>query len=157
MADHTAYPLARTISQNETERVLTEALAKQGVEIERATALLDLTQQDDTVSVSLRRAGAATETPRCRWVIGCDGAHSAVRKAIGMPFERATPRRPSVRGADHARSAPRTGSLRRTSLLRGYDGLACSNLRLVRVTTWTGCSPSGPEKTPSWICPPRSR
>ena len=38
----------------------------------------------------LRTADGATETVRCRWLVACDGAHSAVRKATGMPFVGAT-------------------------------------------------------------------
>jgi 2-polyprenyl-6-methoxyphenol hydroxylase-like FAD-dependent oxidoreductase len=88
--NHTAYPSARIISQNDTERVLTEALAGRGVEIERGLALADLTRDGDTVTVSLHGGDGSTQTVRCRWVIGCDGAHSAMRKAIGIPFEGAT-------------------------------------------------------------------
>jgi 2-polyprenyl-6-methoxyphenol hydroxylase-like FAD-dependent oxidoreductase len=88
--NHTAYPALRTLSQNDTERVLTEALAVRGVEIERSMALTDLTQDGDVVTASVRGPDGSTETLRCRWLLGCDGAHSAVRKAIGMPFEGST-------------------------------------------------------------------
>ncbi len=88
--NYTAYPEPRTLSQHDTERVLTELLSKQGVEIERGRALTDLTQDGDTVTVSLRGQDGSTETVRCRWVIGCDGAHSAVRKATGIPFAGST-------------------------------------------------------------------
>ena len=80
----------RTLSQTDTERLLTEALARRGVDVERGVALTDLTRDGDTVTVSLRTADGITETARCRWLVACDGAHSAVRKAIGMPFEGAT-------------------------------------------------------------------
>jgi 2-polyprenyl-6-methoxyphenol hydroxylase-like FAD-dependent oxidoreductase len=86
----TAYSDVRTLSQHDTERILTEVLAGRGVKVERGLALIDLTQDGDTVTVSLRSADGSTETMRCRWVIGCDGAHSAVRKAVGLPFEGAT-------------------------------------------------------------------
>ena len=88
--NYTAYPALRTLSQHDTERMLTEALAKRGVEIERGRALTDLTQDDDAVTVSLRDEDGSIETARCRWVIGCDSAHSAVRKAVGIPFAGST-------------------------------------------------------------------
>ena len=88
--NYTAYPALRTLSQHDTERMLTEALAKRGVEIERGRALTDLTQDDDAVTVSLRDEEGSVETARCRWVIGCDSAHSAVRKAVGIPFAGST-------------------------------------------------------------------
>ena len=70
--------------------MLTEALAKRGVEIERGWALTDLTQDDDAVTVSLRGEDGSIDTARCQWVIGCDSAHSAVRKAVGIPFAGST-------------------------------------------------------------------
>jgi 2-polyprenyl-6-methoxyphenol hydroxylase-like FAD-dependent oxidoreductase len=86
----TAYPALRTLSQHDTERILTEALAKRGVEIERGRTLTDITQVADTVTVRLRGQDGSLETVQCRWVIGCDGAHSAVRKATGIPFAGST-------------------------------------------------------------------
>ncbi|HTI78008.1 MAG TPA: FAD-dependent monooxygenase [Mycobacterium sp.] len=88
--NYTAYPEPRTLSQHDTERILTEQLATQGVKVERGRALTDLTQDGQTVTVSLRAEDGSVETLRCRWVIGCDGAHSAVRKASGIPFSGST-------------------------------------------------------------------
>jgi 2-polyprenyl-6-methoxyphenol hydroxylase-like FAD-dependent oxidoreductase len=88
--NHTAYPALRTLSQHDTERILTELLSRQGVEVERGRTLTDLTQDDEAVTVSLRGEDGSIETVRYRWVIGCDGAHSAVRKAAGIPFAGST-------------------------------------------------------------------
>ena len=88
--NYTAHPEPRTLSQHDTERILTELLNRQGVEIERGRALTDLTHDGETVTVSLRGEDGSVETMRCRWVIGCDGAHSAVRKAAGIPFAGST-------------------------------------------------------------------
>jgi 2-polyprenyl-6-methoxyphenol hydroxylase-like FAD-dependent oxidoreductase len=88
--NYTAYPALRSLSQHDTERILTERLSSQGVEVERGRALTDLTQGGEAVTVSLRGDDGSTETARYRWVIGCDGAHSAVRKAAGIPFAGST-------------------------------------------------------------------
>ena len=88
--NYTAYPEPRTLSQHDTERILTDLLSTRGVEIERGLALTDLTQDGNAVIVSLRGEDGSTETARYRWVIGCDGAHSAVRKATGIPFAGST-------------------------------------------------------------------
>jgi 2-polyprenyl-6-methoxyphenol hydroxylase-like FAD-dependent oxidoreductase len=88
--NYTAYPEPRTLSQHDTERILTEHLSRQGVEVQRGWALTDLTQGGDTVTVWLRAADGSIEELRCRWVLGCDGAHSAVRKAAGIPFAGST-------------------------------------------------------------------
>src|SRR6478609_5952858 len=84
--NHTAYPEPRTLSQHDTERILADLLGTHGVEIERGVALTDLTQDGDTAIASLRHGDGSTESVRCQWVVGCDGAHSAVRKASGIPF-----------------------------------------------------------------------
>ncbi len=88
--NHTAYPALRTLSQHDTERILTRLLSRHGVEIERGRALSDLSQDDEAVTVSLRGEDGSIETVRCRWVVGCDGAHSGVRKAAGIPFAGST-------------------------------------------------------------------
>jgi 2-polyprenyl-6-methoxyphenol hydroxylase-like FAD-dependent oxidoreductase len=88
--NYTAYPELRTLSQHDTERILTELLNRRGVEVERDWALTDLTQDGQTVTASLRSEDGSIETWRGRWVIGCDGAHSAVRKAAGIPFAGST-------------------------------------------------------------------
>jgi 2-polyprenyl-6-methoxyphenol hydroxylase-like FAD-dependent oxidoreductase len=88
--NYTPYPALRTLSQYDTERILTELLSKQGVEIEHGRALTDLSQDGEAVTASLRGEDGSIDTVRCRWVIGCDGAHSAVRKAAGIPFTGST-------------------------------------------------------------------
>jgi 2-polyprenyl-6-methoxyphenol hydroxylase-like FAD-dependent oxidoreductase len=88
--NYTAYPALRTLSQHETERILTERLANQGVQVQGGTTLIDLRQDGDAVTVSLRGTHGSIETVRCRWVIGCDGARSSVRKAVDIPFAGST-------------------------------------------------------------------
>lgn len=88
--NYTAYPALRTLSQHETERILTDHLLTQGVQIQGGRELVDLSQDGDVVTVSLRSADGSIESVRCRWVIGCDGARSAVRKAAGIPFAGST-------------------------------------------------------------------
>jgi 2-polyprenyl-6-methoxyphenol hydroxylase-like FAD-dependent oxidoreductase len=81
------YPYVLLLAQNETERLLAERLAELGVAVERGTELTGFTQDDDGVTATLARAGGEAETARFAWVVGCDGAHSAVRKQLGLPFE----------------------------------------------------------------------
>ena len=70
------------IPQYETERVLTRHLARQSIAIERGIALDALHQDADGVTASLNG-----QSHRFTHVIGCDGAHSAVRRALGIAFE----------------------------------------------------------------------
>jgi 2-polyprenyl-6-methoxyphenol hydroxylase-like FAD-dependent oxidoreductase len=81
------YPYILIVTQSETERVLTEHLAGLGVTIERSTALTDFVQDADGVTAHLRLPDGGSQTVRCRYLAGCDGAHSAVRKQLGIEFE----------------------------------------------------------------------
>lgn len=72
------------LPQYATERILTQHLAGQGIAVERGVALDTLDQ--DAEGVTVRFAGDATPQ-RFRHVIGCDGAHSTVRRALGIAFE----------------------------------------------------------------------
>jgi 2-polyprenyl-6-methoxyphenol hydroxylase-like FAD-dependent oxidoreductase len=71
------------IPQPETERILTGHLAKFGVEVERPVALTSLKQDTRGVEVELLTSDNVTETAAFRYVVGCDGAHSAVRRLFG--------------------------------------------------------------------------
>jgi 2-polyprenyl-6-methoxyphenol hydroxylase-like FAD-dependent oxidoreductase len=89
-ANYTTYQSLRTLSQHDTERILTAKLAERGVEVERGLAVIDLTSDEDGVTVSARDRDGVTREIRCQWVVGCDGAHSTVRRAAGIPFEGST-------------------------------------------------------------------
>ncbi|MEM7446283.1 MAG: FAD-dependent monooxygenase [Pseudomonadota bacterium] len=80
------FPYGLSQSQAHTETVLESHLNGLGVEVERGVSLTAVTQDEDGVSVTLRREGAREEPGRYAWVIACDGAHSAVRHLIGASF-----------------------------------------------------------------------
>ncbi|WP_405007608.1 FAD-dependent monooxygenase [Kitasatospora purpeofusca] len=73
------------LPQDTTERLLTEHLAGFGTRVERGTELLGLDQGDDHVRASLNTPDGPAELS-ARYVLGCDGAHSRVRRAIGVDF-----------------------------------------------------------------------
>ena len=75
------------VRQPETERVLTEHLARFGIAVERGVALTGLRQSSDGVVAVLENADGGREDIQAGYVVGCDGAHSAVRKALGIAFE----------------------------------------------------------------------
>ena len=75
------------LPQYETERLLARHLSRFGVSVKRGLALTGLEQDGSGVTVRLARENGATEEARFRYVIGCDGAHSGVRKALGIAFE----------------------------------------------------------------------
>jgi 2-polyprenyl-6-methoxyphenol hydroxylase-like FAD-dependent oxidoreductase len=74
------------LPQYETERVLIRHLASFGVGVEKGIGLVALSQSPDRVAVQLAHADGKVEEVTARYVIGCDGAHSAVRHAVGIGF-----------------------------------------------------------------------
>lgn len=80
------YPFAM-LPQYATERLLAEHLARFGTEVERETELRSVETHPDEVEAVLAHADGRTERLHARYVVGCDGAHSLVRKAAGLTFE----------------------------------------------------------------------
>jgi 2-polyprenyl-6-methoxyphenol hydroxylase-like FAD-dependent oxidoreductase len=83
----TRFPFILFVSQAETEAVLGNHLASVGVVIERGLELVDGVPEADCVRCLLRHPGGKEEQVRTRYLAGCDGAHSTVRKRAGIPFE----------------------------------------------------------------------
>ena len=78
----TAHPYTLGIRQNITDRLLAEHAAEAGAEIRRGCALAGLSQDDHGVT-----AGLADGTQlRSRYLVGCDGGRSTVRKLLGVGF-----------------------------------------------------------------------
>ena len=81
------FPFALGLPQSETERLLSEHLGAFGITVERGVELTSLTQVSDAVRAVLRHSDGREETIEAPWVVGCDGAHSTTRHALGMDFE----------------------------------------------------------------------
>ena len=83
----TKYPFVLFVSQAETEKLIGDHLAAQGVMVERGVELTDFAPDADGVDCALRHRDGRTEPVRVRYLVGCDGAHSTVRKRAGIAFE----------------------------------------------------------------------
>ena len=86
-AADTRFPFILFVSQAETEATLGEHLAANGVTIERGVELTDFVVKEDFVEVALRFDDGREQSIRTAYLVGCNGAHSTVRKRAGIPFE----------------------------------------------------------------------
>ncbi len=78
----TAHGYVLSIRQPVTERLLTEHATELGAEIRRGCELVGLSQDEDGVSAEL----ADGTRLRSRYLVGCDGGRSTVRKLLGVGF-----------------------------------------------------------------------
>ena len=78
----TAHAYVLGIPQTTTDRLLTEHALEVGAEIRRGSELVGLSQDEQGVT-----AGLADGTElRARYLVGCDGGRSRVRKLLGVGF-----------------------------------------------------------------------
>ncbi len=83
----TRFPYMFFVDQAITERVLRGHAAAEGVPVEWSTTLRSFTQDSGGVDAVLEHADRRTETVRARYLWGCDGGHSIVRKSLGLPLQ----------------------------------------------------------------------
>lgn len=86
------YPLgyapSQVFLQPPVERALREALVQLPcVETSLGETFVGCVQSPDEVAVTLRDSEGRERIVRAAYVIGCDGASSSVRKAVGLPLE----------------------------------------------------------------------
>ncbi|MGW5213847.1 rifampin monooxygenase [Streptomyces sp. NPDC004051] len=87
----TAHPYGLSTLQPVTERLLGERALELGAEIRRGCEVVGLSQDEDGVSVELADGGVAAgggggARLRARYLVGCDGGRSVVRKRLGVGF-----------------------------------------------------------------------
>jgi 3-(3-hydroxy-phenyl)propionate hydroxylase len=95
-AGRLGHPPLVSINQPAMERTMLAALEdRRSVDVRWGVALEALDRRADRVDVQLRpAAGGRSERASARWVIGCDGAPSAVRARLQVPFDgRTAPQR----------------------------------------------------------------
>ncbi|MCG8916947.1 FAD-dependent monooxygenase [Actinokineospora sp. PR83] len=76
---------AKTIPQSTTEQVLEDWAVELGAQVRRGWALTGLRDTGDGVEVTVDSPGGE-RVLTARWLVGCDGGRSAVRKLAGFDF-----------------------------------------------------------------------
>ncbi|MBO0901150.1 FAD-dependent monooxygenase [Cellulomonas sp. zg-ZUI222] len=78
----TAHRYVLGIPQPVTDRLLTERALELGARVRRGCEVTGVEQDDEGVTVAL----ADGTRERAAWLVGCDGGHSLVRRAVGIGF-----------------------------------------------------------------------
>ncbi|MEU7926881.1 rifampin monooxygenase [Micromonospora sp. NPDC049801] len=112
------------IPQTTTDRLLAEHAVEVGVEVRRGSEVVGLRQDDDGVTVEL----ADGTRLRSRFVVGCDGGRSTVRRLLGVDFPGEPSRVDSLLGEMEVGVSPQTvadvvAEVRRTHLRFGLGPL----------------------------------
>ncbi|MGR2752413.1 FAD-dependent monooxygenase [Agromyces arachidis] len=93
-AGSTPFPEITVLEQSRNERILVDGLEARGREVRWGLKLVALERGAASVTGVFERVGAdasgGTVRVEARYVIGADGAHSAVRELSGIPFEGVT-------------------------------------------------------------------
>jgi 2-polyprenyl-6-methoxyphenol hydroxylase-like FAD-dependent oxidoreductase len=100
----TAHAYVLGIPQTTTDRLLTEHATGLGVEIRWGTGLAGLSQDDGGVTVEL----ADGATLRSRYLVGCDGGRSTVRRLLGVDFPGQPSRVETLLGEMELTASPET-------------------------------------------------
>ena len=74
------------LPQDQTERLLRARVTELGGVVEDRTELTGLTADHDVVTAAVRGPGGQAETVTAGYVVGCDGAHSRVRRELSLTF-----------------------------------------------------------------------
>ena len=80
------YPFVLMLPQSETERLLEERLSGLGAAVGREVEFVSFTQVEQGVEAVLRHPDGRMESLSAAWLVGCDGAHSLVRRTVGAAF-----------------------------------------------------------------------
>src|SRR5262249_31724245 len=83
----TPYSFLLMVPQWDIEAILVDDLRRLGIAVEHQVEVLGLEQSaDDVVARATTKSGSPLEI-RSSYLIGADGAHSIVRKSLGLSFE----------------------------------------------------------------------
>ncbi|MBV2364701.1 rifampin monooxygenase [Streptomonospora nanhaiensis] len=128
----TAHGYVLGIPQTTTDRLLEEHAAEVGADIRRGRELVGLSQDGDGVTAEL----ADGSHLRSRYLVGCDGGRSTVRRLLGVGFPGEPARNDMLLGEMELAEAPETVAavvkeVRRTHLLFGAGPMEGGTYRVL--------------------------
>lgn len=85
-----AYPYMLLLEQSKNEQLLYEYLQSHRKAVLWKTELESFSQNDSGVTVQVKAADGATRIIEAKYLVGCDGAKSSTRRALGLSFEGST-------------------------------------------------------------------
>ncbi|GGR11991.1 rifampin monooxygenase [Streptomyces aurantiogriseus] len=130
----TAHPYGVATPQPVTERLLNERALELGAEIRRGCELVGLSQDEHGVTVEL----ADGTQLRSRYLVGCDGGRSVVRKQLGVGFPGEPAKVETLLGEMEVTEDPETiaavvAEVRRTQLRFGVAPVGEGNEGVYRI------------------------
>jgi 2-polyprenyl-6-methoxyphenol hydroxylase-like FAD-dependent oxidoreductase len=84
------YPYVLMLEQSKNERLLYEYLRSRGKEVLWRTELEGFSQNVSGVTAHMKAADGASQTVEAKYLVGCDGPKSLVRRTLGLSFEGST-------------------------------------------------------------------
>lgn len=81
------YNFILVLDQSLTEKILAEEVIRYGCKIEWQTSFINLQQEDHSVLCEVSLPTGERQKISAQFVVGCDGAHSKVRKVLNVPFK----------------------------------------------------------------------
>ncbi len=84
------YPYVLIAEQGRHEALVYDFIKSNGKDVRWTTELESFSQEGSGVSAVIKNAAGESETVEAKFLVGCDGAKSPVRNALGLTFEGST-------------------------------------------------------------------
>ncbi|MGI8849285.1 MAG: FAD-dependent monooxygenase [Pyrinomonadaceae bacterium] len=84
------YPFVLVVEQGKHEKILYDFIKANGRDVLWNAELESFTQDETGVKANVKNANGETQTIEAKFLVGCDGAKSSVRHALGLTFEGST-------------------------------------------------------------------
>src|SRR5688500_6847768 len=85
-----AYPFVLIVEQGRHERLLHDYITSHAKEVRWRTELQGFSQAKTGVTCVVKNSNGETESVEAKYLVGCDGAKSPVRHALGLTFDGST-------------------------------------------------------------------